>query len=219
MTKKEQAIKLRQSGETLDEISSSLIVPKSTLSGWFKGIAIPQTAQHRLSLMKLTHLQTARLLASTSKKIKKEKTLGNLVIANAHLSSCLSDPNVAKITLATLYLCEGTKNRSSITFGNSDPGIISLFITLLRQCYPIDEQKFRCTVQCRNDQDIPDLEFFWSKLTGIQRSQFYKGRVDQRSKGKPSKKLEYKGVCRIDYFSADVFNDVTAVANALTKGR
>ena len=98
--------------------------------------------------------------------------------------------------------------RGSLMFGNSDPRVIALFLRLLRQCYNINEDKFRCTLQCRADQNIETLERFWSKITNVPLKQFYKARVDSRTIGKKSRKMDYKGVCRIDYFSADLFNEI-----------
>ena len=103
-------------------------------------------------------------------------------------------------------------------FGNSDPSIISLFMSLLRYCYNIDESKFRCTLQCRADQNTKKLEKFWSQITKIPLSQFYKARVDPRTIDKPSKKLNYKGVCRIDYFSADLFIELKQIAEIIHRG-
>ena len=93
-------------------------------------------------------------------------------------------------------------------FGNSDPGIIKLFLNLMRECYPIDETKFRCTVLCRADQDANELEKFWRRITDISKKKFYKTRVDARTIGKPSRKLDYKGVCVINYLSASVYYDL-----------
>ncbi|MDP3985662.1 MAG: hypothetical protein Q8P82_02760 [bacterium] len=126
-----------------------------------------------------------------------------------HLPKLLDDKNIAKIALAMLYLGEGTKRSSGkITFGNSDASIIKLFLKLLRRCYNIDEKKFRCTLQCRADQEVPTLEDFWSETTGIPRSQFYTAQIDPRTVNRPSKRVEYKGVCRIDYLSADLFVEI-----------
>ena len=103
-------------------------------------------------------------------------------------------------------------------FGNSDPFIINLFLHLLRYCYNIDESKFRCTVQCRADQDTNRLENFWCRITKIPLVQFYKTRIDPRTIGKPSKKQNYKGVCRIDYFSAELFIEIKLVAEIIHRG-
>ena len=152
------------------------------------------------------------MLALKSNKEKRIKHLAEIATNVEHLKKIKKDKNVAKIILAVLYLGEGGKSgRSSLMLGNSDPAIIRLFLALLRQNYSIDEGKFRCTVQCRADQDIPELEKFWSKITDIPPRNFYKARVDSRTIGKKSKKPSYKGVCRIDYFSADLFNEIKMI--------
>ena len=115
-----------------------------------------------------------------------------------------------------LYLGEGAKSsRGSVCFGNSDPFIISLFLNLVRKCYKVDEKKFRCTVLCRADQSVGNLEKFWLKITKIPKSQFYKTRIDARTIGKPTKKLDYKGVCVINYFSADIFLDLMQIPRTI----
>ena len=92
------------------------------------------------------------------------------------------------------------------------------FLYLLRYCYDIDEKKLRCTVQSRADQNVGELEKFWSKITEIPPSQFYKTRIDSRTIGKKSKKLNYKGVCRIDYFSGDLFIELMQIPKIIYKG-
>ncbi len=121
--------------------------------------------------------------------------------------------------LAALYLREGAKTQNgSLRFGNPDPFIISLFLNLLRYCYKIDESKFRCTLQFRADQDIKNLERFWSKVTGISLTQFHKSRVDPRTKGKISRKKDYKEVCCIIYFSADTFIELIQIPKIIYRG-
>lgn len=82
--------------------------------------------------------------------------------------------------------------------------MISLFITLLRSCYPLDESKFRLTVQCRADQDLDQLSTYWQKITGILLIQHYSPRVDKRSIGKITLKPKYKGVCVVEYFKTNI---------------
>ena len=152
-------------------------------------------------------------------KEKRKKYLISITDRNKYLSEILENKDVCKIALSMLYLGEGTKNlsRGSLRFGNSDPFIIDLFLNLIRKCYNIDEKKFRCTILCRADQSIKKLESFWSKKTKIPLSQFYKTRIDPRTIGKPTKKSDYKGVCVIDYFSADVFLDLMQIPKTIYK--
>lgn len=217
---KEKAEKLRLKGKTYSEIKVSLGVgiPKSTLSLWFKGLKLPRDVDS-----KIRRIQKARIEAGLEKALIKrgrdrKDYLAGLLEKNKHLADLLKNKDIAKIALAVLYWGEGTKSpkRSILTFGNSDPKMIGLFLKLLRKCYEVDEAKLRCTVQCRADQDTKKLESFWRNVTGIPLSNFYNSRIDPRTIGKKSRKPEYRGVCRIDYFSALVLNDILKVIEVIT---
>ncbi len=216
---KEQVISLRKQGKTYAEINSILEKPiaKSTLSYWCNSIILSAKQRERINDMVISNMLKGQKLAVETNKLKREKYLKSVKNRVKHLKKVLKDKNVAKISLTMLFLGEGSKStKGSLSFGNSNPNIIRLFLNLLRFCYKIDERKFRCTLQCRADQNTGELEKFWSKITDIQLSQFYKARIDVRTVGKPSKKLNYKGVCRIDYFSADIFVELIKIAELLT---
>lgn len=215
---KKRVINLRKGGRTYSEILSILgvSIPKSTLSEWCKNVSLPLGFERRIRDYNKFHLIKARKIALAKKKIAREKYLNGIKKRNLHLSKLLKNKDIAKIALAMLYLGEGSKTRKgSIMFGNSDPFIISLFLSLLRFCYRLGEKKFRCTLQCRADQDIKTLEKFWSGVTKIPLSQFYEARVDPRTIGKKSKKPDYKGVCRIDYFSAELFIELIQITKII----
>lgn len=165
----------------------------------------------------LIHINKIRKIAIETNKKNHQKKLTEIINNNKKLLNYLNDYNVAKIILSIIYLCEGTKNFNSvcITLGNSDPLIIKLFLQLLRFCYKIDESKFRCTLQCRADQKIKELEKFWSKTTKIPLDQFYKARIDNRTIGKKTIKPNYKGVCRLEYFSAEIFWEFIKIGELL----
>ena len=218
---KQKVIKFRKQGKTYGEIQRSLglSIPKSTLSYWCNNVKLPKEYQIRIQKIVSDNAQKGRKVALIVNRIKREKYLKSITDNNKYLKTVLKNKDVSKIALAMLYLGEGgKKQRGSLLFGNSDPFIISMFLHLLRYCYNVDESKFRCTLQCRADQDIKRLERFWSRITKIPSSQFYKVRIDPRSKGKPSKKLNYKGVCRIDYFSADLFTRLMRIPKIIYKG-
>jgi hypothetical protein len=212
---KPKVLALRRAGKTYGEIQKVLgkRIPKSTLSYWCKDVLLPQEYQERIKKLILSNSQKGRQIALSVNRIRREKYLQSVNDRNSSLPFRLKNKDTAKIALAMLYLGEGSKNpkRGSLMFGNSDPLVVDLFLSLLRYCYKIDESKFRCTFQCRADQNIKKLEKFWARITKIPLSRFYKARVDPRTIGKPSKKLDYKGVCRIDYFSADIFIDLLEI--------
>ena len=211
---KNQVIALRQREKTYSEIQKILgkKIPKSTLSCWCRGLEMSKKFKDKIKQKNRQNLEYGRFLAIKAKQEKKDKFLQNIRQQTPLFQQVLANPAAAKLTLAVLYACEGSRRRrASLMFGNSDPFIVNLFMRLLRFCYLIDESKFRCTVQCRADQDIKKLEELWSKTTNIPRNKFYKAQIDPRTVGKPSKNPNYKGVCRIDYFSAAIFNELLEI--------
>ena len=217
---KNTAIRLRRSGYTYGEIVKKIDapIPKSTLSIWFQNIKLSAYARKRLENSISDKLKKAHAAALLTNKKKRQEYLRDIEKRVSHLKNHLSNKDVAKIVLAVLYLGEGKKSiRRSFMFGNSDPKVIKLYLNLLRKCYAIDESKFRCTVQCRADQDVPFLEKFWLDVTKIPASQFYRSRIDPRTIGKKSKKPQYKGVCRIDYFCADIYNEIEKIIEIVCK--
>jgi hypothetical protein len=194
-------------------------LPKSTLSFWCRNIELPHGYENQINAYNKFNLQKAREIAAALQRKRRGEYLNSVKERNKHLEFALQNKDTAKIALALLYLGEGSKaQRGSLMFGNSDPLIIRLFLRLLRFCYKIDERKFRCTLQCRADQNTKELESFWSNITEIPLSQFYKARIDPRTINKPSKNKDYKGVCRIDYFSADLFFELTKIPEIIVKG-
>src|SRR3989344_5006366 len=214
-----KAIILRKQGKTYSEIGALIPkVSKSTLSYWLSTLELSNKQKERLSKNVNNKLVKARAVSIEMAKEKRIKYIAETENNNSYIFKSLTNKHVSKIILATLYLGEGSKaRRSSLSFGNSSPDIINLFLKLMRNCYDIDESKFRCTIQCRADQDIPHLEKFWLRLTKIPKKQFYRTRVDPRTIGKPSLKPDYKGVCRLDYFSARIYNELLVMGRIISK--
>jgi len=215
---RKKATILRRRGKTFSEIKQELniLIPKSTLSYWCQKVKLPRWYIPKIKKLNERNLSKAQKIAWRVNKEKREKFLREIDQKNRHLINLLNNKDVSKISLAMLYLAEGSKTtKGSLMFGNSDPLIIRLFMGFLRQCYRVDEKKLRCTLQCRADQNIKKLEKFWSKITKIPLSQFYKARIDPRTIGKPSRKPDYKGVCRIDYFSANTDLELKRIAKII----
>jgi hypothetical protein len=214
---KEKTIELRKGGQTYGEIREILKIPipKSTLSHWCKNIKLSKSQKIRVKQKISKNAAKGRKAALETNKKKRVAYLKEVKKRISHLSTKIDNKDTAKIALAMLYLGEGNKDGNGLTFGNSNPIIIKIYLNLLRHCYNIDENKFRCTVQCRADQNTKKLELFWSKITAVPLKKFYKTRIDPRTIGKPSKKLDYKGVCRINYFSNDLFYEIKSIIEVI----
>ncbi|MEI6304910.1 MAG: hypothetical protein WCP09_02735 [Candidatus Taylorbacteria bacterium] len=214
------AIALRKRGKSYSDICNALnvSVPKSTMASWFAGIVLSKRAANILMKNAAINLAAAQKSGLQSIAEKRNAYLDKLKKENIHLCSLIVDVNVAKIALAMLYLAEGSKRGGFLTFANSDVAIIKLFLQLLRTCYKLYLEKFRCTVQCRADQVVPELEKYWSLITNIPLSQFCKAQIDSRTIGKSTRKEHYKGVCRITYYSADIFNELAIISKLINSG-
>jgi hypothetical protein len=214
-SQKDRVISLRKSGKTYGEIVKLIgqNIPKSTLSDWCHDIYLTSSQKKAIDKKVIKNCRKGMEVARIINKEKRKKYLQSIIDRNKHLPKIFDNTGVKKIALAMLYLGEGTKalDRGSLRFGNAEAFVIKLFLNLMRKCYNIDEKKFRCTILCRADQNIKELEIFWQNITKIPSLQFYKTRIDSRTIGKPTKKLDYKGVCVIDYFSADIFLDLMKI--------
>ena len=219
---KNKIIELREKGKTYREICLILGVkiPKSTLSYRCKHAKLSNNYSDRIKFIRNINLKKARERAIECLRIKQRNELEKIRKESQPLISLISDPAVAKLVMIMLYWGEGTKSRkrAQVTFGNSDPKIIDLFLQLFRKTYEIKESKFRCTVLCRADQDIEKLEKFWQKITKIPFTQFYKTRIDKRTIGKQTTKKDYRGVCRIDYFSAKILEELLEIPKLIKTG-
>ncbi|MDP3883222.1 MAG: hypothetical protein Q8Q48_04165 [Candidatus Staskawiczbacteria bacterium] len=218
---KQRVIELRKSGKTYGEIIKKIgqNIPKSTLSDWCSKIYLSSKQKRLIDKKVIENCRKGMEIARIANRVKREKYLHSINARNKHLIKIFQNKDINKIALSMLYLGEGSKGlgRGSLRFGNSDSFVIDLFLNLIRKCYIIDEKKFRCTILCRADQDITKLEKFWQKATKIPKTQFYKTRIDARTIGKPTKKSDYKGVCVIDYFSADIFLDLMQIPKIIHK--
>lgn len=210
--------RLRARGKTYGEINKhlSLKIPKSTLSFWCQNIPLPPEYVERIRKLNTDNFGKARSIANEMNKIKREEFIEKIHRINLPIAGMISDRNTAKIALAMLCLGEASKyGHSAFYLGNSDPRIVTLFIELLIHCYNIDINKIRCTVQCRADQDIQKLERYWQKVTGIPKKNFYKTHVDPRTIGKPTQKLNYNGVLRVNYSNSYVQRELESLAGLI----
>ncbi len=214
----QQAKQLRKKGLTYFEINKKLgtKIAKNTLSYWSRDIILPNWYKDKVIKINKKNLIKARTVAMSINKIKRKKFLLFLKEKNLHLVEKINT-SLQKLLLSILYLGEGARSSiaSTLTLGSSSTLIIKLYLKLLKNCYPIDNSKFRVRIQCRFDQNIKDLEDYWGKITTIDKKQFYPTYIDQRTKGKPTLKKDYKGVCTIHYFDKKIQLELIFLANAI----
>lgn len=209
---------LRSIGKTYREIIKdiNIPIPKSTLSSWLRNIPLPPEYSNKVKVLISQNIALARSKALEKNREIRSQFFKSLYQKNSHIAPRIFDISTAKIALAMLCLGEASKynpvSRSSFYLGNSNPQIIILFLKLLQICYSIKQDKIRCTVQCRADQNPELLKNYWSEITGIPPRLFYKPLIDPRTVGKPTLKKEYKGVLRVNYLDNTIRHDLESIA-------
>lgn len=219
---KEMAKALRSEGKTYSEIMSALNtrLPKSTLSSWCSDVELPLWYQDKVEQLNRKSFSKAQKMAWVSNKIKRERLLTSLLENNKYLLQKTKDKDVLKITLAMLYLGEGAKWRShhGLQLGSSDSNIVRLYIKLLKICYGITPKQLKCRISYRADQNIKDLEKYWSQISRISLNNFYKTKPDPRTIGRVTKNKEYRGVCVVSCAGTHIQLELEAIPKIILTG-
>lgn len=209
---------LRSKGKTYSEIFeiTGIVLPKSSISHMCRNVTVPDWYFDIVRDLNKNSLSKAQINSAISRRKKKQKLLNEIREINLPIAEAISDRKTAKIALAMLCLGEASKSSAygcRFALGNTDKRIIILFIYLLKYCFNIDPDKFSGVVQCRADQNIAELETYWSEVSGIPKKQFYKAFVDKRTIGKPTIKPNYKGVFCVYYHDSKVQLDLESLSD------
>ncbi len=210
---KNKAIKLRKAGYSLFEISQKLKVSKSTASIWLRKVNLGLAAQKRLS---------NRILLSSKKGLQSIQNKRNLVKVEIEKSVMLLQTqikihkNIKKLLCAMLFWAEGEKKSlSSVVFINSDPIMISTFLKLFRTSFNLDEKKFRILVHVHEYHNDKLIKKYWSKLTQIPISQFYRSYLKANTKKRI--RQNYKGTISVRYYDYKIALELSMIYNRFAR--
>ncbi len=217
----EQAVRieirrLRATGMSYAAICDQLgqAFPKSTLSYVCKGVDLPDEYLNKRTAQLRDRLQLARGKALIVNKDKLKNRYDQIQKQAAAVVHSKEGQSYEKVSLAMLYLAEGSKYKSyrGLAMGSSDPDILRIYISLLERCYGKKRSDFRARVQHRDDQDQEGLKEYWAKNLQLLPEAFYSSYSDKRTIGKPTRSTEYKGVCVISCGGADIQLELDAIA-------
>jgi hypothetical protein len=202
-----KAVELRKCGYSLKELSQRFNIAKSTASLWARDIVLDKSAEERL----LTVIKRGQFI-SAQKTRAKVQIIEERYFKEAR-KEIQSNPDYNKIVCAMIYWCEGAKNaRCGIAFTNSDPKLVGMFLKLLRECFVLDESKFRPCIHLHSYHSPKKQLDFWSKVTDINKQQFIK----PYRKPNTGKRIHenYQGCISVTYHSSDLARRLMAVARA-----
>lgn len=195
---KEDAIALRKKGASITRIEKELGIPRSTLSGWLKGITLTKKQREALGRNRYHALIKARKAAvlwhnqQKQERLRKAEDDAGKVLDRVNSE----DKDILELALAILYLGEGFKNNDETAIGSSDPLILKFFLTILFEVYKIDTSKIRCELGLRVDQNPRKMVRFWAKELGLPTSCFKQVNIDKRTAGSKTYS-HYHGVCSV----------------------
>lgn len=195
---KKQARELRARGFSFREISLKFGVAKSSASLWTRDVPLNRNARLRLKRVSDKGNIKGRQVRLEHLHIQNEKIRQRVIQELKSISRY--DKVTLKVFLALLFWCEGSKNLSVLTFTNSDPQLIALFLKLFRSAYDLKESSFRCCLHLHKYHNQKKQLDYWSKITHIPKSQFIK--VYHKPNGGKRIHKEYQGCLSLRYYDS-----------------
>lgn len=228
LTNKQRALKLRLKGFSYTQISSRLLIPKSTLSNWLCDLQISTIAQEKIN--KRAHrLATAALL-------KRNKNQTKLAIQRMLDTRKKSSRSINKFTQRdllftgiSLYWAEGYKRLQirhgkertyhPVAFTNSDPKLIQIFLRFLREICQVQDSAIRAEIRLFDHMNPKNVKNFWQEVTHLPSGNFgklYYG-ISKSSQGKrPFQRLPY-GTLLIRVNNTELFHTIMGWIEGLAK--
>lgn len=168
---KNDARELRFQGISIKEIAKKLNVSKGTVSLWVRDIVLNTEQKKELSLkgVKKEIIERRRIT-----RLANENKRRQLIIDAA----AAEIDNISKRELwligIMLYWAEGGKTQSMVRFSNGDPQMIKIMMAFFRRICKTPEEKFRGHIHIHPHLNYKVAESYWSSITKIPLSQFYK---------------------------------------------
>ncbi|MGW2448986.1 hypothetical protein [Streptomyces sp. NPDC001675] len=168
---RERARELRLKGWTYDRIQAALGCSRSSVSLWVRDLPRPERKRSREEASAIARKgweATLRL-----REEERQHTKGAAKRAIGDLT-----PRELFLVGVGLYWSEGAKDkpydrRENVTFVNSDPGMIRVFLAWL-DLMEVERERLRYTVMIHENADVPGAEQYWAALVGAGPSSFNK---------------------------------------------
>lgn len=167
---RELAVELRGQGCTVPEIATRLGVSKSSAFLWTRGMPLDATPEAAAARRSRHSKQVAEARWEPINQ-ERDNQRAEINVAERALVGELSDREV-RLLGATAYWCEGTKskpwkpNRCRVTFINSDPGLISLFLRYL-ELLGEDRQLLKYRISIHQSADVDGAGQWWAGVIGV----------------------------------------------------
>lgn len=164
---------MRKQGKSYLEIMRILHLSKSTVSDWCRDVLLSQSQLLALYKSKKSGGLKGSIIAA-----KKKQQLRIQETERIYKEAMKSVGKLSKrerfVTGIAFYAAEGTKIDKGCSFSNSNPSIVKFMIDWFREFGKVPNRKFRGAIWLHEGLNEKKAKQFWSKLTGIPVTQFYK---------------------------------------------
>jgi hypothetical protein len=195
---REKARELRLQGWTYDQIQLELGCSKGSISLWVRDLPTPKrrkrTRDEASAIAKRGWEATLQLREEERQRTKQAAT--------AEVAE-LTDRELFLIGVA-LYWAEGSKSkpysrRERVTFVNSDPNMVAVFLAWLK-LLRVPPESFRFAVHIHETADVAAAEQFWADHVGIETCELLKTTLKKHkpSTNRKNTNENYYGCLRID---------------------
>ena len=200
-----KAIYMRKLGKSYGEIRKKIKISKSTLSLWLRDIQLKPEQEKRIYVE--IRQKNAYRLAKDNQQKKIKITEKILAEAKKEVKYLFKDPLF--LSGLMLYWAEGDKAEKweMVKFSNSDPMMIKVIMRWFREVCKVPEGKFRIGVHMHSLHCRKNIEKYWSEITGVPLSQFYKTQIKATSLRQRKNKL-YDGTCSVVVGNKNLFRKI-----------
>ncbi|MCK4781384.1 hypothetical protein KAS79_00450 [Candidatus Parcubacteria bacterium] len=207
LKEKEKAIKLRKKGRSYSEILKQIPVAKSTLSLWLRSVGLAQPQKQRLTEKRKRALERGV-------KVIREKRI--LLVKKIKENAKQEVNKITKRELwligIALYWAEGAKQKETnvsegVSFGNSDPKMITLFLNWIYTTCDLSPNNLSIRLYIHKTANAEKAIKFWSSATKIPIYKFKKT-VFKKHKPRTNRRINknYQGLVKITIKKSTNFN-------------
>ena len=169
---KQKAIVLRQKGESIKQTAKILGVSKGSVSLWVRDVKL---TPRQLAVLKKNSHSIVSIEKRRTARLKNENQKRQTLIDRAKKDIKKISRDDLMLIGTALYWAEGRKKGKRILgFSNSDPVMIKIMMEFFRTICKVKEKRFRGHIHTHSHLNAKKAEKFWSKISRIPLSQFYK---------------------------------------------
>ncbi len=191
--KRDVAQALRRLGFSYREIGQIIPVCKGTLSAWCRDLSFT-VAEAKMLAGRQARLISQRQIGRTRRYRTVDSASERRSAARIEAVELNKEP--LWVAGTTAYWAEGGKSSRRLTFANSDPNMIRLFIEWSRRYLDLTTDRFTIGLHLHSGQDESERRTFWSAVTGLPDDQFRKTFVKDEGTGH-RKNVLYNGTAQI----------------------